>query len=228
MLDAERLLPIPEALSFEAAAAAALQGMTAHYLVHDSYRIREGDTVLVHAAAGGVGLLLVQMAVERGARVIGTVSSPEKERLAREAGAEHVIRYDREDFAERTRHLTGSAGVAAVFDGVGAPTFHAGLSVLRPRGTMVLFGQAGGPVPPLDPQVLNAAGSVFLTRPSLTHHTASRAELLARAEDVFRRVADGDVRLRIEATWPLEQARRAHEVLEARRTTGKLLLIPSR
>lgn len=226
VLDADRLLPVPEELSLEAAAAVALQGMTAHYLVQDSYRIRAGDTVLVHAAAGGVGSLLVQLAVRRGARVIGTVSSPEKERLALEAGAAHVVRYDREDFAERTRALTGGAGVDAVYDGVGASTFDAGLSVLRPRGTMVLFGQASGAVPPLDPQVLNAGGSLFLTRPSLTHHIASRAELLARAGDVFEWLAAGEIRVRVGGSYPLERAGRAHDELERRRTAGKLLLVP--
>jgi NADPH2:quinone reductase len=226
VVDADRLLPVPDNLALEAAGAVALQGMTAHYLVHDSYPVRNGDSVLVHAAAGGLGQLLVQMAKRLGAQVIGTVSTAEKERRAREAGADHVIRYGDQDFAEQAKKITGGRGVDVVYDGVGRDTFLPGLTTLRPRGTLVLYGQSSGPVPPFDPQLLNAAGSVFLTRPNLGHYTATRQELLARAGDVFRWLAAGDIRMGTARTYLLERACEAHQDLENRRTTGKLLLAP--
>jgi NADPH2:quinone reductase len=198
--------------------------MTAQYLATSVYPVRAGDDVLVHAAAGGVGLLLTQLATQLGARVIATTSGGGKAELAREAGAAEVIGYD--GFAERVRELTGGDGVAVVYDGVGEATFDDSLASLRVRGTMVLFGAASGPVPPFDPMRLEHGGSLFLTRPSLRHHTAKREELLARAADVFGRVADGSLQVRIGGRYPLEQARRAQEDLAARKTTGKLLLVP--
>ncbi|GLW65453.1 quinone oxidoreductase [Actinomadura rubrobrunea] len=221
---ADKVVPVPDDVSLEDAAASLLQGMTAHYLTHSTYAVQPGDTVLVHAAAGGMGLLLTQIAKLRGARVIGTVSTPEKERLAREAGADEVVGYD--DFASEVRRLTGGEGVAVVYDGVGAATFDGSLDSLRPRGTLALYGAASGKVPPFDPQRLNAAGSVFLTRPNLAHHTLTRDELLERSSAVFTWVAKGEVRLHIGHRYDLADARRAHEDLEGRRTTGKLLLLP--
>ncbi|MFD7657177.1 quinone oxidoreductase family protein [Actinosynnema sp. NPDC059797] len=217
---------VPEGVDDETAGALMLQGLTAHYLVASTYPVREGDSVLVHAAAGGVGLLLVQLAKARGARVIGTVSTGAKEALAREAGADEVIRYDRVDFAPEVRRLTGGAGVAAVYDGVGRTTFDGSLASLRPRGVLALFGGSSGAVPPFDPQRLNQAGSVFLTRPSLGAHVATREELEWRAGELFAAVADGSLRVRVGGRYPLAEARRAHEDLEGRRTTGKLLLLP--
>jgi NADPH2:quinone reductase len=214
---------VPAGVSTEVAAAALLQGMTAHYLAVDTYPVRSGDPVIVHAAAGGVGLLLTQIVKLRGGRVIATTSSPEKAELATGAGADHVIGYD--GFAERARELAGG-GVAAVYDGVGEATFDESLASLRPRGYMVLYGAASGPVPPVDPQRLNQAGSVFLTRPSLPHYTATRHELLARAREVFGWIADRRLDVRIGGRYPLEQARQAQEDLAARKTTGKLLLTP--
>jgi NADPH:quinone reductase len=224
-LDAARAVPVPDGVSSELAAAALLQGMTAHYLAYDTYAIRPGDDVLVHAAAGGVGLLLTQIAAARGARVIGTASTDEKARLASAAGAADVVPYD--GFGERVRELTGGAGAAVVYDGVGAATFDESLASLRERGTLVLFGAASGPVPPFDPMQLERSGSLFLTRPSLRHYTATREELLRRAAAVLGAVADGELEVRIGARYRLEEARKAHEDLEARRTTGKLLLLPS-
>ncbi|GAA3425589.1 quinone oxidoreductase family protein [Streptosporangium sandarakinum] len=218
-----RLVRVPEGVSAEVAAAVTLQGLTAHYLTHSVYEVKPGDDVLVHAAAGGVGLLLVQMAKLRGARVIGTVSTEEKEKLARQAGADEVLRY--EGFSEAVRDLTGS-GVHVVYDGVGAATFDGSLAALRPRGMMALYGQSSGPVPPLDPQVLNQRGSLFLTRPSLAHYVATREELTWRASDLFDWVASGKLKVHISGRYPLAEAARAHEDLEARRTTGKLLLLP--
>jgi NADPH2:quinone reductase len=199
--------------------------MTAHYLASDTYRVEPGDTVLVHAAAGGVGLLLTQIVKLRGGRVIATTSSEEKAELARGAGADEVVSY--ENFSELARELTDGEGVAAVYDGVGRTTFDAGLASLRPRGTMVLYGAASGPVPPVDPMQLERAGSLFLTRPTLRHYTARREDLLARAGEVFGWVAEGKIDVRIGGRYPLEDARTAHEDLEGRRTTGKLLLLPS-
>lgn len=221
---AARVVPVPDCVSLDDAAATLLQGMTAHYLTHSTYAVQPGDTVLVHAAAGGMGLLLTQMATKRGARVIGTASTPEKEKLAREAGADLVIGYD--GFAGRVREATGGAGVAAVYDGVGAPTFDGSLASLRRRGVLALYGAAGGKVPPFDPQRLNAAGALYLTRPSLAHYTVTREELLGRAADVYGWVASGDVRVHVGHRYDLAGARTAHADLEARRTTGKLLLIP--
>ncbi len=223
---AARLVPLPGGVDFATGAAAMLQGMTAHYLVHGSYALAKGDTALIHAAAGGVGLLLVQMASQRGARVIATVSTPEKEVLARQAGAHEVIRYTEQDFETEVKALTGGRGVDVVYDSVGKSTFDQGLNVLRPRGYMVLFGQSSGPVPPLDPGLLNTKGSLFLTRPTLVHYTATRPELLARATEVLDWLAEGKLNLRIGARFPLAQAAEAHRALQGRLTTGKVLLLP--
>jgi NADPH2:quinone reductase len=222
---ADRTVPVPDGVATEQAAAVLLQGLTAHYLTHTTYPAQPGDTVVVHAAAGGTGLLLVQLAKLRGAEVIATVSTAAKEELAREAGADHVIRYDTEglDLAAAIRGISAN-GVAAVYDGVGAATFDAGLASLRPRGTLALFGQSSGPVPPVDPQRLNSAGSVYLTRPSLAHYIADRGELLDRASDLLGLVATGALKVRVGGRYPLADAARAHTDLEGRRTTGKLLL----
>jgi NADPH2:quinone reductase len=223
---AAKLVPVPDGIGDEGAAAAMLQGMTAHYLSHSTYPIKSGDTVLVHAAAGGVGLLLVQMAHRLGARVIGTVSTEAKAELARGAGADEVIRYTEQDFEEEVRRLTGGSGVEAVYDSVGKTTFAKSLNCLKPRGYMVLFGGSSGPVEPFDPIVLSAKGSLFLTRPTLHHYTPDRASLLERASAVLGWVADGSLELRIERTYPLAEAQQAHRDLESRATTGKLLLVP--
>ncbi|MBC6450042.1 quinone oxidoreductase family protein [Actinokineospora xionganensis] len=217
---------VPDGVDDETAAATMLQGLTAHYLVTSTYPARPVDTVLVHAAAGGVGLLLVQLAKARGARVIGTVSTSDKEALAREAGADEVIRYTEEDFVARTLELTDDEGVAAVYDGVGRTTFDGSLSVLKRRGTLALFGAASGPVDPVDPQRLNKGGSLFLTRPKLADHVATEEELRWRADELFGAVADGSLKVSVGGRYPLSEARRAHEDLQGRRTTGKLLLIP--
>jgi NADPH:quinone reductase len=208
------------------AAAAMLQGMTAHYLTHSTFPLEEGQTALVHAAAGGVGLLLCQMAKMRGATVIGTAGSEEKARLARDAGADEVIVYTEQDFVEETRRLTGGEGVHVVYDGVGQATFDGSLDCLRPRGYMVLFGASSGPVPPFDPQVLNQKGGLFLTRPSLAQYTATREELLWRAESVLSWIGNNTLEVRIGGTYPLSEATQAHRDLEGRKTTGKLILIP--
>jgi NADPH2:quinone reductase len=218
---ADRAVPVGDA-DPEQAAAVFLQGLTAHYLTHSTYAIKPGDIALVHAAAGGVGLLLTQMVKLRGGRVIATVSTEEKEKLARDAGADEVLRY--EGFADQVRRLTG--GVHVVYDGVGKTTFDDSMSVLRPRGVLALYGASSGPVPPVDPQRLNAAGSLFLTRPTLTHYIATREELTLRAQDLFGWIAAGDLSVHIGGRYPLEEAKRAHDDLESRRTTGKLLLIP--
>jgi NADPH:quinone reductase len=223
---ADRIVPIPAGVETELAAAAMLQGMTAHYLLTDSYSVRPGDTVLVHAAAGGMGLLLTQFATKLGARVIGTVSTAEKERLAREAGAAEVIRYTEQDVAKEVRRLTSGEGVAAVYDGVGKDTFDSSLDSLRLHGTLVLYGGASGPVPPFDPMRLQHAGSVFLTRPSLMHYIVDHDSLWRRAADMLGWVADGSLSIRVHERYPLADARRAHEDLQGRRTTGKLLLVP--
>ncbi|MEU4535177.1 quinone oxidoreductase [Streptosporangium sp. NPDC023825] len=220
---ASKLLAVPEGVSAEIAAAVTLQGLTAHYLTHSTYEVKAGDDVLVHAAAGGMGLLLTQIAKLRGARVIGTVSTEEKEILARQAGADEVFRY--KGFADAVRDLTGS-GVHVVYDGVGAATFDESVASLRPRGMMALYGQASGPVPPLDPQLLARSGSLFLTRPTLGTYIATRDELTWRASDLYRWVAAGQLRVHVSERYPLAEAARAHEDLEARRTTGKVLLIP--
>ena len=225
-LPADRLVKVPEAITTRQAAAAMLQGMTAHYLATSTYPLEPGDTCLVHAAAGGVGLLLCQVAKMRGARVIGTVSTAEKARLAREAGADAVIDYTTQDFETEARRLTGGKGVQVVYDSVGKTTFEKSLASLAPRGMMVLFGQSSGPIGLFDPQVLAQRGSLYLTRPSLGVYTAAREELLARASDVLGWVGDGRLKLRMEHEFPLGKAAEAHAALEGRRTTGKVLLLP--
>lgn len=217
---------VPDGVDDETAAAAMLQGLTAHYLVTSTYAVKPGDTVLVHAAAGGVGLLLIQLAKYRSGKVIGTVSTPEKEALAREAGADEVIRYTETDFAQAVADMTGGVGVAAVYDGVGKTTFDGSLASLARRGVLALFGASSGPVPPVDPQRLNAAGSVFLTRPTLVHHIATPEEFQWRCDELFSAIAAGRVSVRIGSRYTLANARQAHEDLAARRTTGKLLLLP--
>jgi len=224
VVDAARAVPLPDGMSSELAAAVLLQGMTAHYLATSTYPVQAGDDILVHAAAGGVGLLLTQIVKLRGGRVIATTSSEEKATLARKAGADEVVGY--EGFAEQARALTGGVGVAAVYDGVGKATFDAGFTALRPRGYLVLYGAASGPVPPFDPVQLQRGGSLYLTRASLQNYTATREELLTRAGEVFAWVANGTLDVRIGGRYPLAEARRAQEDLAARRTTGKLLLLP--
>lgn len=224
---AQKLVPVPDAISSQQAAAALLQGATAHYLTYSTYPLSEGETALVHAAAGGVGLLLVQVAKLCGARVIGTCSTEEKAALAREAGADEVIRYTEVDFEAAVRNLTGGRGVDVVYDSVGKTTFQKSLNCLRPRGYLVLFGQSSGPVEPLDPQVLNQKGSLFLTRPTLGHYVADRQELLERTGDLFRWMAAGQLQVRIDRSFPLAEAAEAHRYMEARKTKGKLLLIPA-
>jgi len=226
VVPADRLAPLPEAIDVQAAAAAMQQGMTAHFLTHSAYPIQPGDRVLIHAAAGGTGLLLVQMAKKRGADVIGTVSTPAKAALARAAGADAIIVYTRDDFEAEVRRLTGGDGVHVVYDSVGQTTFAGSLRSLRRQGFLVLFGEASGPVPPLAVAELNARGSIFLTYPTLFDYTADRAELLARAGAVLGWVASGELTLRIERVFPLADASAAHRLLETRGTTGKLLLIP--
>lgn len=223
---ADRLIKIPDNVDFRQAAAVMLQGMTAHYLLYGSYPLKRGETALVHAAAGGVGLLLVQMAKRIGARVIGTAGSEMKAKLAREAGADEVILYREKDFEAETKRLTDGKGVHVIYDGVGKDTFEKGLNVLRPRGYNVLFGAASGPVPPLDLIKLSQKGSLFVTRPSLNHYVITRDELEQRADAVLNMVAKGEVKLRMEYTYPLSQAPQAHIDLEGRKTTGKLLIIP--
>lgn len=217
---------VPDGIEPEVAAAAMVQGLTAHYLTRSTYALRAGDDVLVHAAAGGMGLLLSQVVKLHGGRVIGTVSSEEKERLARQAGADEIIRYDREDFPQRVKALTGGRGVDVVYDGVGRSTFEGDLLSLRPRGMLVLYGAASGPVPPFDPQRLQSHGSLFLTRPTLAHYLADRDELLNRAADVFDWIQSGAMRISVSNRYRLADARRAHEDLASRRTTGKLMLVP--
>ncbi|MEU7896355.1 quinone oxidoreductase [Nonomuraea sp. NPDC049152] len=223
VVPASRVVPVPAGVSAELAAASLLQGMTAHFLTHSVYEVKQGDVMLVHAAAGGMGQLLTQLGKLKGATVLATVSSDAKEKLAREAGADEVFRYD--GFADAVRQVV-PAGVDVVYDGVGATTFDGGLASLRKRGLMVLYGAASGPVPPLDPQVLNRSGSLYLTRPSLVHFIAERDELLWRAADVCGWLAAGELTINISERYPLAEAARAHEDLQARRTTGKLLLIP--
>jgi NADPH2:quinone reductase len=221
---ADNAVPVPERLSSELAAAALLQGMTAHYLATSTYPVQEGDPVIVHAAAGGVGRLLTQIVKMRGGRVIATTSSEEKAQLARSAGADEVLGYD--SFADRARELTGGEGVAAVFDGIGRTTFDESLASLRPRGHMVVYGAASGQPEPVEVQRLNVGGSLYLTRPSLHHYTATREELLRRASEVLGWVEDGRLDVRVGGRYPLEDARRAQEDLAGRGTTGKLLLVP--
>ena len=223
---AARLVPLPDGVPARVGAAARLQGMTAHYLATSTHPLAPGETCIVHAGAGGVGLLLTQIAKRRGARVFTTVSTPEKARLSREAGADATIDYTTQDFEAEVRRLTDGRGVDVVYDSVGKTTFDRGLACLVRRGIMVLFGQSSGPVPPLDPQVLSQKGSLYLTRPTLAHYTASREELLARAGEVLGWIADGSLRLRIDREFPLAEAAAAHRALEARQTAGKVLLVP--
>lgn len=224
---ADRLVKIPEHMNEKQAAAAMLQGMTAHYLAHDTFPLKKGNTALVHAAGGGVGQLLVQMAHQIGARVIGTVSTDEKAKLARDAGAAETILYTKQDFEAETKRLTNGKGVDVVYDSVGKTTFEKGLNVLRPRGMMVLFGGSSGAVPPFDLIQLSQKGSLFVTRPTLGHYIASRQELENRAGALLKMIADGKLKLSIQQTYPLQDAEQAHRFLEARKTMGKLLLIPS-
>jgi NADPH2:quinone reductase len=223
---AARLVVLPQGVSTKQGAAAMLQGMTAHYLACTTYPLKKGDTCLVHAAAGGVGLLLCQMAKMRGARVIGTVSTDEKAKLAREAGADEVILYTKQDFEAETKRITGGKGLQVVYDSVGKTTFEKGFNVLAPRGMMILYGQSSGPVPPFDAGILGAKGSLFLTRPSLFAYTATREELVQRAGDVLGWIRDGKLKLRMEFEFPLKDVAEAHRALEGRKTTGKVLLIP--
>ncbi len=227
LVPAWRLVPVPDDVTLEVAAAVMLQGMTAHYLCHSAYPIKSGDTAIVHAGAGGVGGLLVQLAKQKGARVIATVSTEEKGQEAREAGADEVIIYTQSDFSTEARRITEGRGVNVVYDSVGKDTFQGSLDSLRPRGYLVLYGQASGAVPPLDPQVLNAKGSLFLTRPTLGHYVADRAELLGRTNDLFRWIASGELKVRIAATYALSDAAEAHRFIESRQAKGKVLLLTS-
>jgi NADPH2:quinone reductase len=223
---ADRLVALPPGITEQQAAAAMLQGITAHYLVHDTFPLKKGETALIHAAAGGVGLLLVQTAKNIGARVIATVGTHEKAKLAREAGADDVILYAQQDFEVETKRLTDGKGVHVVYDGVGKTTFDKDLEVLRPRGYLVLFGASSGPVPPFDLAKLAQKGSLFVTRPTIVHYIAAHEELQKRATDVLTMIATGKIKLRIEHIYPLKEVQQAHRDLEARKTTGKLLLIP--
>ena len=226
LVPASRLVRLPDGVSAREGAAAMLQGMTAHYLACSTYPLKPGDACLVHAGAGGVGLLLTQIARIRGARVFTTVSTPEKAKLSREAGADQTIDYTKQDFAEEVRRATNGRGVPVIYDSVGKTTFEKGLTCLVPRGMMVLFGQSSGPVGPFDPQVLSQRGSLYLTRPTLGHYVATREELLARAGDLFGWIREGRLKLRIAHEFPLAEAASAHRDLEGRRTTGKILLRP--
>ncbi len=224
VVPAAQLVKIPDHVDFPTAAAAMLQGMTAHYLTHSTFPLKSGDTCLVHAAAGGAGGLIAQMAKMLGARVFGTVSTEEKARIARENGCDEAILYTQQDFDAEVKRLTGGRGVDVVYDSVGRTTFEQSLNSLRPRGLLALFGQSSGPVPPFDPSILNAKGSLFLTRPSLGHYLLTRDELLWRAGDVLGWIADAKLRLRIGGVYPLANAAQAHRDLEGRATTGKLVL----
>ncbi|HEU4371236.1 MAG TPA: quinone oxidoreductase [Methylomirabilota bacterium] len=226
VVPAARLVVLPAGVSTRQGAAAMLQGMTAHYLATSTYPLKSGDTCLVHAAAGGVGLLLCQMAKMRGARVIGTVSTDEKAKLAREAGADEVIIYTRQDFEAEVKRLTGGKGLQVVYDAVGKTTWEKSLSSLAPRGLMALYGQSSGPIGTIDPGILNTKGSLFLTRPSLNHHIATREDLVRRAGDVLGWIRDGKLKMRMEFEFPLKDAAEAHRALEGRQTTGKVLLVP--
>jgi NADPH2:quinone reductase len=227
VVPAAQLVKLPDAVDFQTAAAVMLQGMTAHYLTHSTFPLKSGDTCLVHAAAGGTGGLLVQMAKMAGARVFGTVSTEEKAKIARENGVDEAILYTQQDFEAEVKRLTGGRGVDVVYDSVGKTTFDKSLNSLRPRGTMALFGQSSGPVPPFDPAILNGKGALYLTRPSLGHYLLTREELLWRAGDVLNWLASGRLKLRIDRVYPLTQAADAHRDLESRKTAGKLVLIVS-
>jgi NADPH:quinone reductase len=222
----EKIVKIPDGVDTKTAAAAMLQGMTAHFLVNDTYNLKAGDTCLIHAVAGGVGLLLTQMAKAKGATVIGTTSSEEKAQLAKNAGADHVILYTNEDFEEAVKRIMNGRGLQVVYDSVGKTTFDKSLNVLAMRGMMVLYGQSSGPVEPFSPQILNAKGSLFLTRPSLFHYVATREELVRRATDVFTLIQQGKLNIHIGETFALDQAGEAQSKLESRTTSGKVLLIP--
>lgn len=224
LVDEDKALPVPHGVDDFTAAALPLQGLTAHYLINSTFRVEPGQTALVHAGAGGVGLLITQLLKAKGTRVITTVSTPEKEQLARDAGADHVLGYD--DFAAKVRDLTSGTGADVVYDGVGKDTFDGSLSALRIRGTLVLFGAASGPVPPFDPQRLNAGGSLHLTRPTLAHYLQNPQERRWRSAEIFAAAADGNLKVRIGARYPLADAAAAHDDLEQRRTTGKVLLVP--
>ena len=224
--EAEHLVPVPAGVTDEQAAAVMMQGLTAHYLVNDAHKLKAGETALVHAAAGGVGLLIVQMAHAIGARVIGTVSSDEKVRLAREAGADEVIVFTRQDFESEVKRLTDRKGVEVVYDGVGKATFEKNLNVMRLRGILVLYGMSSGPVPPVDPAKLSEKGSLYMARTTLAHFTATREELLARTSALFSMIAEGKLKVSIAKTYPLEEAVQAHRDIEARTLAGKLLLVP--
>ena len=226
IVPAWRLVPLPSSVDAKSAAALMLQGMTAHYLTHNTYSLKKGETALIHAAAGGVGLLLIQIAKQLGTTVIGTVSTEAKAQLAKEAGADHVIFYTQDDFLAEAKKLTDNRGVHVVYDSVGQTTFDKSLDCLRPRGYLVLFGQSSGPVPPFDPGKLAAKGSLFLTRPSLAHYTLDRSELLQRANDLFNWTVSGKLKLRIEKTFSMMHAAEAHRELEGRKTTGKVILLP--
>ena len=226
LVPADRLVKLPASLSFNDGAAAMLQGLTAHYLACTTYPLKNGDTCVVHAAAGGVGLLLCQMAKRAGARVFGTVSTEGKAKLAREAGADEVILYTQQDFEAEVKRLTNGKGVPVVYDSVGKDTFEKSLNCLAPRGYLVLYGQSSGPVPPFDAQVLSQKGSLFLTRPTLASYITTREELLQRAGEVLGWIASGQLKLRVEKTFPLKEAAEAHRQLAGRLTTGKVLLIP--
>lgn len=224
LVDEDAALPVPDGIDDFTAAALPLQGMTAHYLMNSTFKVESGHKVLLHAGAGGVGLLLIQLLKARGAEVITTVSTADKEELARGAGADHVLRYD--GFAARAREITGGTGVDVVFDGVGKDTFDGSLEALRIRGMLVLFGAASGPVPPVDPQRLNAGGSLFLTRPTMGHYLRDAAERRWRSDEIFAAAADGTLDVRIGGRYPLSQAAQAHRDLEGRQTTGKVILVP--
>ena len=223
---ADRLVVLPDEVDSRIAAAVMLQGMTAHYLAVSTFPLNSGHWCLIHAAAGGVGLLLCQIARARGARIIGTVSTPEKGELATQAGAHDIVLYTRQNFVEDVRRLSGNLGVHVVYDSVGKSTFDGSLDSLRPRGMLVLFGQSSGPVPPFDPQLLNRKGSLYLTRPTLVNYVGTREELLARANDLFRWIGEGSLEVRIDRSYPLAEAAKAHAALEGRQTAGKVLLIP--
>ncbi len=226
LVPSSKLVPLPQGLDIRSAAAVMLQGMTAHYLSHSTYRLKKGVTALVHAAAGGVGLLLIQIAKRLGATVFGTVSTEEKARLAKQAGADDVILYTQTDFLAEVRRLTNGKGVEVVYDSVGQSTFDKSLDCLSPRGYLVLFGQSSGPVPPLNVGTLAAKGSLYVTRPTLANYANNREELLERSGDLFNWLAAGELKLRIDKTFPLSEAAEAHRQLEGRKTTGKVLLIP--
>jgi NADPH:quinone reductase len=226
LVSAAQLVTLPDHVDLKTAAAALLQGMTAHYLTHSTFPLKAGDKALVHAAAGGTGLLIIQMAKMLGATVYGTAGTDAKAAIAKEAGADEAIVYTREDFAAEVKRFTDGKGVDVIYDSVGATTFLKGLDIIRPRGMMALFGQSSGPVQPIEPNILNPKGSLFLTRPSLAHYVQTREELLWRAGDVLKWIDEGKLKLKIDKTYPMGDAAEAHRDLEARKTSGKLLLIP--